>query len=442
MTSQINPNNINGAYPVAGQDNNSQGFRDNFTNTGTNFQYAAQEITDLQNKVILSAPLSGGNTLAVQNDMLNAPLSNALLSDMAFATAALGTLSGTVTIDYTSGHFQTVTAGGPVSLNFTNWPISGQTAVVSVQITIDNLGYTLTLPAAVGTGAAIASATGIQGLNTGTNILTFAETGTYTFTFTTGDNGTTIYINDDTRARNYYMNSVLVNANVASNNTSSGSLQVVGGVGISGNLYVGGIINGVANISSNTAVYATTAGTANTVTANSQGNITSVGTLVLLDVTGNISSSSSISATGTIIGGTLLASTDISAAGNVLASGNISAGGNVIGNVITDSVTNTGFEFVLPAFQTIGAAPANISLSSSTSVNIFNSTGNSQTTVNPPSSPTDGQVTSFSIYGTDPANLAIGSGTWNPSFANTAIPVGSTFKYVYQVSGGSWFLIA
>ena len=43
MTSQINPNNIDGAYPVAGQDNNSQGFRDNFTNTINNFTKAADE---------------------------------------------------------------------------------------------------------------------------------------------------------------------------------------------------------------------------------------------------------------------------------------------------------------------------------------------------------------------------------------------------------------
>ena len=30
MSSQINPNSINQSYPVAGADNNSQGFRDNF----------------------------------------------------------------------------------------------------------------------------------------------------------------------------------------------------------------------------------------------------------------------------------------------------------------------------------------------------------------------------------------------------------------------------
>ena len=38
MTSAINPNNIDSAYPVAGQDNDSQGFRDNFTNIKTNFE--------------------------------------------------------------------------------------------------------------------------------------------------------------------------------------------------------------------------------------------------------------------------------------------------------------------------------------------------------------------------------------------------------------------
>jgi len=187
MTSAINPNNINGSYPVAGQDNNSQGFRDNFTNTGTNFQFAANEITDLQNKVIVSAQLTGGSSLAVQNDMLNSPLLNALVSDFAAATAVLGTLSGTVSIDYTTGHYQTVTAGAPISLNFSNFPIAGQMGLVTVQITINNPNYTVTFPAAVSVNT-----TGIQGLNPSTNIITFAANGIYTFTFVTSDGGTTI----------------------------------------------------------------------------------------------------------------------------------------------------------------------------------------------------------------------------------------------------------
>jgi hypothetical protein len=39
MTSQINPNNIDGTYPVAGQPNDTQGMRDNFTATKITYFY-------------------------------------------------------------------------------------------------------------------------------------------------------------------------------------------------------------------------------------------------------------------------------------------------------------------------------------------------------------------------------------------------------------------
>jgi len=205
MTSQINPNNINGAYPVAGQDNNSQGFRDNFTNTSTNFQFAAQEITALQNSAVLNSQISGGANLTVQNNMLNSPLTNALISDFALTGVSLGSLSGTVTINYISGHYQTVTTGGNISLAFSNWPIAGQVGVVTVQITVTNTAYTLTLPAAVSLNC-----TGIQGLvypAGGSPVIEFASAGVYTFTFTTSDNGTTITINQTNEVLTPFNNS-------------------------------------------------------------------------------------------------------------------------------------------------------------------------------------------------------------------------------------------
>ena len=58
MTSQVNPNNIDGTYPVAGQDNDSQGFRDNFTNIRNNLTFAKAEIEDLQNKAVLKSALT------------------------------------------------------------------------------------------------------------------------------------------------------------------------------------------------------------------------------------------------------------------------------------------------------------------------------------------------------------------------------------------------
>jgi hypothetical protein len=48
MASNIVPDTIDDAYPVAGQDNDSQGFRDNFNIIKTNFTYAKSEIETLQ----------------------------------------------------------------------------------------------------------------------------------------------------------------------------------------------------------------------------------------------------------------------------------------------------------------------------------------------------------------------------------------------------------
>ena len=51
MASNIIPSNIDITYPIAGQDNDTQGFRTNFTNIRNNFTQAAKEITDLQGNV-------------------------------------------------------------------------------------------------------------------------------------------------------------------------------------------------------------------------------------------------------------------------------------------------------------------------------------------------------------------------------------------------------
>lgn len=51
MASSINTDGLDALYPVAGVDNDSQGFRDNFANIKTNLGYARSEITDLQGGV-------------------------------------------------------------------------------------------------------------------------------------------------------------------------------------------------------------------------------------------------------------------------------------------------------------------------------------------------------------------------------------------------------
>jgi hypothetical protein len=202
MSSNINPNNIDGTYPVAGQDNNSQGFRDNFTNIKTNFQYAESEIDDLQSKVLLKAALSGS---VLDNDMLGSLIYNGTIADFGAVRLALGPVSGSQTINYAAGHFQTLTTTGNVSLTFSNFPAAGTAAVVNVQITVgDTLGviHTVQLPSAVSVNTA-----GITGINTSTNVITFPYTGVYSFQFVTSDGGSTITVNEVNKALSPFNNS-------------------------------------------------------------------------------------------------------------------------------------------------------------------------------------------------------------------------------------------
>ena len=186
MTSAINPNNIDGTYPVAGQDNNSQGFRDNFTNTSTNFQYAADEITDLQNKAVLKAALTG---TVLNNNMNGSILSNAQLQQMTQTAVPLGTLAGSVTLNFAAGSYQTLTTNGAVSITFSNLPVSGVLGSITLQVTVVSTAHTLTFPSAVSVNTA-----GIQGLDINTNVMTFAAVGTYAFTFSTSNGGATVNI--------------------------------------------------------------------------------------------------------------------------------------------------------------------------------------------------------------------------------------------------------
>jgi len=191
MTSAINPNDIDGAYPVAGQDNDSQGFRDNFTNTKTNFQYAADEITDLQTKAVLKAALTG---TTLDNNMNGSLLYNFTAKQVSGTVNAIGTTSGVVTLNYENGSYQTLTTAGSVTLGFTNFPASGVAASIVLRITVASIAHTLTLPAAVSIGT-----DNLQGY--ASNVITFSTTGTYIFEFTTVNGGSAVSIVDLIRNR-------------------------------------------------------------------------------------------------------------------------------------------------------------------------------------------------------------------------------------------------
>jgi len=236
MTSQINPNNVDGTYPVAGQPNNTQGFRDNFTNIKTNFSYAETEITDLQGKTVLKSALSG---TTLDNNMADNLIYAVKLNDVSYTYLQNTASSGTITLDYAAGNYQFVSTTGSVSLGFTNWPVSGSHGELNFTINITNTAHTLTLPASVDTGLF-----GIQGISPGTagvsNTITFGVTGEFTFRFSTDDGGTSITIFDFSRGLDKFYSTVEIQNTTQSTSPSTGALQVSGGTGIEGNLSVGG----------------------------------------------------------------------------------------------------------------------------------------------------------------------------------------------------------
>jgi hypothetical protein len=184
MASQINPNDIDGAYPVAGQDNNSQGFRDNFTNTKTNFTYAANEITALQTNGVFNNQ---------DNNLNNYDIAAVNLNDVSTNRIAIATTTGAIAVNYASGQYQTIgTTTGSISLSFTNFPASGYYGSVCIRITVGSTAHTVTLPAAVSVNAQ-----GIQGY--AANVISFAATGVYEFNFGSSDGGNTITITENNK---------------------------------------------------------------------------------------------------------------------------------------------------------------------------------------------------------------------------------------------------
>jgi len=184
--SSINPNNIDGTYPIAGQDNDSQGFRDNFTNIKNNFTFAYDELTDLQSKVVLKSSLSGST---LSNDMSYAQLISPQLLKAVETENDLGTKTGSFTISWADAHFQRFTTSGNCTLAFSDWPTSGYFTKLRLQVTADAAGRTITFPAAVSVGLNTVPATSGQ-------VVTLPAAGVYTYELTTYDAGTTIAIEE------------------------------------------------------------------------------------------------------------------------------------------------------------------------------------------------------------------------------------------------------
>lgn len=186
MASNINPTNIDGAYPIAGQDNDSQGFRDNFTNIKTNLTYAKNEIDDLQNKAILKSALVGGT---LNNDMNNAVIYRAQLKSASETFRDLGTQIGIITLSFLDGNVQKVTTAGSLTLSLADFPASGYWGSLRFWINVTNTNHTLTFPQSCTLGVA-----NLANLNQVSKIYNFPAVGNYLFEISTADAGTNFWV--------------------------------------------------------------------------------------------------------------------------------------------------------------------------------------------------------------------------------------------------------
>lgn len=145
--STINTNGINVNYPVPGENNSTQGFRDNFTSIKTNLDTASTEITDLQNKAVLKAALDGST---LNNDMANALISNASTRSFRATTYNLGNaLSGTVLVNVAQADVQYGNVAGNVTLQFGSWAPTNTESCVTLRLGISNSSAVITFPSQV-----------------------------------------------------------------------------------------------------------------------------------------------------------------------------------------------------------------------------------------------------------------------------------------------------
>lgn len=121
--SSIVPDTIDDTYPVAGEDNDSQGFRDNFNIIKTNFTYAKDNINELL-------------TNAARKDVSNVFFENKLerftalrASSVAAEPASFPTGGGQPNeINFENGHFHEITLSNNATINVINFPTNSEYA--------------------------------------------------------------------------------------------------------------------------------------------------------------------------------------------------------------------------------------------------------------------------------------------------------------------------
>ena len=184
MSSNINgvAANIDITYPVAGQDNSSQGFRDNFIAIQRAFNTATEEVSSLQ---LTAVQVNQANDFQFNGSLLRARIQNS-----GYTSVTDETSQGTVNLDYTQGsyHQYAVNSSTTFQVTKTSWPAQANNiyAQLRVEATVASTATTINFAAPGGV------------LRTNSDVTlpyTYVSTGTAVWDLWTTDGGTTVFVN-------------------------------------------------------------------------------------------------------------------------------------------------------------------------------------------------------------------------------------------------------
>jgi hypothetical protein len=235
MASNINPNSIDATFPVPGQDNDTQGFRDNFSAIVTALTTANFEISQLQ---------MNGASLVQNNDFNTNEIRNAILHDVGWLVADYTgqAVTGFNTINYQAGNYQKFLVDPTTTTNFTiiNWPANNINGTLQVQVQSTNTQGMVYFQA-VTTGTTLYVDSRIS------NPYTVNSQTAVIFEISSPDQGNTQFltaysVGTSTTTGAITFSDITVTDTANSTSTTTGALVVNGGVGIAADVVVGGTV--------------------------------------------------------------------------------------------------------------------------------------------------------------------------------------------------------
>lgn len=289
MASNINFTDIDETYPKAGIDNNSQGFRDNFSLIKTNFSSAKDEIEFLQGNAIIAN---------VNNNLRNGTLANVAFKTSFDVAYTITVDEGLANYNIAIANYQSLSLDSDTTLSITGVsPYADRLETIKLRVIVSDPSYSLTWPSSVSVNLDHVP-------NTLGQVTKFGDVGEYEFELSTLDNGTSWMIKDLTRGTGIHDGNLTI-INTHANGTPALAINI-STLDSNGNVYGTIRANSITTdyltvINSNTIVYSSAVYpgniTANNITANtgfygvlktsSQPSVTTVGNLTNLNVLGN-----------------------------------------------------------------------------------------------------------------------------------------------------------